>query len=72
MYVWDDDKVYEKSSSLNDGKHANFDRTNVFSLAVSSPIFGCVSETECGESLRPGSEWEWKGENLSSCQEQCV
>ena len=42
MYVWGDVEVHWKLTSLNDGKHANFVRANVFSTAVSSPILAVV------------------------------
>ena len=43
------------------GKYTNFNRTmEIFSLAVCSPIFGCVPEVARGKCLRPKSEWQQK------------
>ena len=50
MHVSGDGEFHGKLSSLNDGKHANFDMTiNVFSLTVCSPIFGCMLPSVCLE-----------------------
>ena len=60
MYAWGDVEVHQKLSSLNYSKHAKVVRINLFSLAVRSQIFSCVSEAVCGESLWLESEWEQK------------
>ena len=54
VYVWGIIEVYEKLSSLNDCKYTNFIRTK--NITYSSPIFSCMSEGECSESLRLESE----------------
>ena len=52
LYVWVNIEVHEKLSSLNDGKHANFIRTDVFSVAVNSPMLTVV--------------WSWTWQNVRS------
>ena len=65
MYVWGDVDVHEKFNISKDGKYTNFNMTmNVFSLAVCSPIFVCVSEAVSGEYLSPESEWERRSEKM--------
>ena len=59
MNVVGDIDVHEKSSISKDSKSTNFIWTmNVFSLAVSSLIFGSVSEAVHSECLRLGRESE--------------
>ena len=56
MSVRGDVEVYEKLSSLKDGKYANFNMVvNVFSLAVCFPVFGCVLQSSCLELWLAGS-----------------
>ena len=65
-----DSEIHEKFSILKDYEYTNFDMAmNVVLLAVCSPIFDCISEAVCDESLRPESEcarrlssWECEGE----------
>ena len=55
--------IHQKFSILKNSKYTNFDiAMNVFLLVVCSPIFGCMSEAVCGESLGPESEWERRNE----------
>ena len=49
--------VHGKFSMLKGGKYTNFIRTmNVFSLAASSSMLGCMFEVVYSECLRPESE----------------
>ena len=44
LYMRGNVEIQEKWNSLNDDIHVNLDTANVFSIAVSSPMFcGCVS-----------------------------
>ena len=43
LYVRGDVEVHERFTSSNDGKHADFLWTNVFSITVSFPMFCRVS-----------------------------
>ena len=53
VHVEGDVEVHEKLSKMKDDKHTNFDMTmNIFSLAISSPIHGYMSEAVHGERLR--------------------
>ena len=55
MYEGGEVEVHEKLSSLNDGKHVNFVRTNMFSLTISSSMFGCGASVKLSRAV---ARWE--------------